>query len=70
MAPTFRMNKELIFDSPEYCVAAGVCGLEMLMDHPYRPFVIVFNDGKRVAYKILDRRAIAICETPEGEASS
>jgi hypothetical protein len=62
------MNKQLNPDSLQFCVTLGTCGLERLLDDPFRPFVIIFNDrfDGHVAYEILDRRAIRIDETPQG----
>ena len=51
-------------DSPEYCIAAGRLGMDRLLEHPFKPFVIVFADmcadrsAPRIAYKILNPRAI------------
>jgi hypothetical protein len=53
-------------DSPEYCIAAGMLGMDRLLEHPFKPFVIVFADlcadrsAPRIAYKILDPRAVNI----------
>lgn len=65
------MNRCIERESLEYCVAVGTVGLEMLLDTPFRPFVIIFKDGhgeseERFAYKILDPRAIHLCDTEEG----
>ena len=41
-------------------------GMDRLVEHPFKPFVIVFADlcsdssAPRIAYKILDPRAVAI----------
>jgi hypothetical protein len=59
-------QRTLARDSPEYCIAAGVLGMDRLVDHPFKPFVIVFAElcsdrsAPRIAYKILDPRAIEI----------
>ena len=51
-------------DSPEYCIAAGRLGMDRLLEHPFKPFVIVFADmcadrsAPRIAYKILNPIAI------------
>jgi hypothetical protein len=47
-------------NSPEFWVALGAFGLDGVLDEPFVPFVVEFDDGEEVAYRILDPRAIEI----------
>ncbi len=64
------MNRHIERDTLEYCATLGACGLEMLLDTPFQPFVIIFKDEPEseelFAYKILDGRAIRLYDTEAG----
>lgn len=68
------MNRAIDPGSPEFYAAVGVCGLDVLLEDPFRPFLVTFENlyakaGKPnglIVYKILDLRAIEIVQMEEG----
>ena len=62
----YSMSRILDPNSLEFYAACGACGLEILMEEPFEPFVIIFADPDPIAYKILDPRAVVLCQTGAG----
>jgi hypothetical protein len=51
----------LLPNTPDFWAALGACGLQEILDEPFIPFVVIFEEeGERFAYKILDPRAVEI----------
>ncbi len=59
------MNRIIDPGSPEFCAAAGACGLDILLEEPFQPFLVTFANlyakaakpQGSIVYKILDPKA-------------
>jgi hypothetical protein len=68
------MNRIVDPGSPEFYAAAGACGLDVLLEEPFQPFLVTFENlyakaskpKGSVVYKILDPRAIEIVQMEDG----
>jgi hypothetical protein len=60
-------NNILETDSLQYFAALGACGLEAVLDEPFRPFsFLVEMDDSHIGYVIHDPRAIRITFDEKG----
>jgi len=67
------MNGAVDPGSPEFYAAVGACGLDVLLEDPFRPFLVIFDDPfpkankkELIVYKIVDPRGLVIMQEEDG----